>query len=90
MGSVIATGTQSCAPSNNKHFVLLISLVFLTLPGDGTSSARIWAALLSEVNECMGLQPLSKGLTAALLFWHPVLGHQDPALSTVVCFFSWP
>lgn len=68
MGSVIATGMQSCALSNNKHFALLISLGFLVLPSDGISSARIRAALLSEINECMGLQTLSKGLTAALLF----------------------
>lgn len=31
MGRVIATGTQSCAPSTNKHFTLLISLVSLAL-----------------------------------------------------------
>lgn len=86
MGGVIDTGTQSCTHVHNKHLTLPISLVFFSLPGDGIQSARIWAALLSEVNERTGLQPLSKALTAALLFWH--FGHRDPALSTVVCLFS--
>ena len=62
--------------------------MFLALPGDRIQSARIWAALLSEVKESMGLQPLSDGLAAALLFWHFILGQQEPALSTVVCLFS--
>lgn len=60
----VATGMWSSASFTNKHFALLITLLFLMLYCEPICSVRIWAVHLSGVNVCMGLQPLLRGLTA--------------------------